>query len=152
MNSHDLPIADTVVDLPVHDRTGLLHNLGHRAAAALKIDDDIVFNALMKREELGSTGVGNGVAIPHARLKQVNAPFGILARLKEPIDFNAIDGQAVDLVCLLLLSKENEDDQLNALASVARRLRIPEVLWELRRAPNRALFYNAMMGRASRSK
>ena len=92
MNSHDLPIADTVVDLLVHDSTGLLHNLGRRAAAALKIDDNIVFNALMKREELGSTGVGNGVAIPHARLEQVNAPFGILARLKEPIDFNAIDG------------------------------------------------------------
>ena len=78
--------------------------------------------------------------------------FGILPRLKEPIDFSATDGQAVDLVCLLRLSKKNEDDQLNALASVARRLRISEVLWEPRRAPNRALFYNAMMGRASRSK
>ena len=73
MNFHDLPIADTVVDLPAHDKTGLLHKIAHRAAAARKIDDDIVFNALMKREALGSTGVGNGVAIPHARLEQVNA-------------------------------------------------------------------------------
>src|SRR5262249_45904388 len=64
--------------------------------------------------------------------------------------FNAVDGQAVDLVCLVLLSKENDGAQLNALAGVARRLRIPDVLDDLRRAPNRVVLYNVMIGRAGR--
>jgi nitrogen PTS system EIIA component len=111
---------------------------------------DVVFSALLKREELGSTGVGNGVAIPHVRLAQVKKPFGIMARLKHPIDFDSIDGEPVDLVCLLLLSNENEQAQLNTLAAVARRLRSSEVLEELRRAPNRVVFYNIMVGRTGR--
>jgi mannitol/fructose-specific phosphotransferase system IIA component (Ntr-type) len=86
-------IVDTVVDLPVHNKRALLHDLAHRAALVLKVDDDTVFSALLKREELGSTGVGNGVALPHVRLEQVKKPFGILARLKQPIDFDAIDGR-----------------------------------------------------------
>jgi nitrogen PTS system EIIA component len=72
-----------------------------------------------------------------------------MARLREPIDFNAVDGQPVDLVCLLL-PKENEKAQLNALAGVARRLRRPEVLEELRHAPNRVVLYNVMIGRTGR--
>jgi PTS system nitrogen regulatory IIA component len=143
-------IVDTVIDLSPHSKNALLHDLAHRAAVVLKVDDDIVFSALLKREELGSTGVGNGVAIPHVRLEQVKNPFGIMVRLREPIDFNAVDGQPVDLVCLLLLSKENEKAQLNALAGIARRLRRPEVLEELRHAPNRAVLYNVMIGRTGR--
>jgi nitrogen PTS system EIIA component len=140
-------IADTVIDLSTHSKRALLHDLAHRAALVLKLDDDIVFSALLKREELGSTGVGNGVAIPHVRLEQVKKPFAILARLKQPIDFHSIDGQPVDLVCLLLLSKETEPTQPNALAAVARRLRMPELLEQLRRAPNRVVLYNLMVGR-----
>src|SRR5262245_22719103 len=140
-------IVDTVVDLPAPSKRALLHDLAHRAALVLKVDDDTVFGPLLKREELGSTGVGNGVALPHVRLEQVKKPFGILARLKHPIDFDAIDGQPVDLVCLLLLSKENEGAQLNALAGIARRLRRPELLEELRRAPNRVVLYNLMTGK-----
>jgi PTS system nitrogen regulatory IIA component len=140
-------IVDTLVDLPVHSKRALLHDLAHRAALLLKVDDHIVSSALLKREELGSTGVGNGVAIPHVRLEQVKKPFAIMARLKHPIDFDAIDGQPVDLVCLLLLSKENEQAQLNVLATVARRLRTPELLEQMRRAPNRVVLYNLMVGR-----
>jgi nitrogen PTS system EIIA component len=149
MDFEDLcQIVDTVVDLPVHSKSALLHDLAHRAALVLKVDDDTVFSALLKREELGSTGVGNGVALPHVRLEQVKKPFAIMARLKHPIDFDAIDGQPVDLVCLLLLlSKEKEQAQLNVLAAVARRLRTPEVLEQLRRAPNRVVLYNVMVGR-----
>ena len=141
-------IVDTLVDLPVHSKRAFLHDLAHRAALLLKVDDDTVSSALLKREELGSTGVGNGVAIPHVRLEQVKKPFAIMARLKEPIEFDAIDGQPVDLVCLLLLSKENEQAQLNVLAAVARRLRTPELLEQLRRAPNRVVLYNLMVGRS----
>ena len=92
--------------------------------------------------------MGNGVALPHVRLEQVKTPFGILARLQRPIPFDAIDGQPVDLVCLLLPPKENGQAQLNTLAAVARRLRSSEVLEELRRAPNRVVLYNIMVGRA----
>jgi nitrogen PTS system EIIA component len=141
------PIVDTVIDLSAQDKRALLHDLAHRAAPMLNVDDDILFSAVLKREELGSTGVGNGVAIPHVRLEQVKKPFAILARLKQPIDFDSIDGQPVDLVCLLLLAKENEPTQPNALAAVARRLRMPELLEQLRRAPNRVVLYNLMVGR-----
>jgi PTS system nitrogen regulatory IIA component len=144
---HICQIVDTVIDLPVHGKRALLHDLAHRAALVLKVDDDTVFSALLKREELGSSGVGKGVAIPHVRLEQVKKPFGIMARLKHPIDFDSIDGQPVDLVYLLLLSKEKEQAQLNALAAVARRLRTPELLEQLRRAPNRVVLYNIMVGR-----
>jgi PTS system nitrogen regulatory IIA component len=143
-------IVDTVIDLSLRDKRALLRDLAHRAAVVLNVDDDIVFSALLKREELGSTGVGNGVAIPHVRLEQVKNPFGIMVRLKDPINFDSIDGQPVDLVCLLLLSKENESAQLNALAGIARRLRRPEVLEELRHAPNRVVLYNVMIGRSGR--
>jgi len=143
-------IVDTVIDLSLRDKRALLRDLAHRAAVVLNVEDDIVFNALLKREELGSTGVGNGVAIPHVRLEQVKNPFGIMVRLKNPIIFDSIDGQPVDLVCLLLLSKENESTQLNALAGIARRLRRPELLEELRRAPNRVVLYNVMIGRTGR--
>jgi nitrogen PTS system EIIA component len=144
------PIVDTVTDLRVPDKRGVLRDLARRAALTRNVDDDVIFNALLKREELASTGVGNGVAIPHVRLELVNKPFGILARLSHPIDFDAVDGQAVDLVCLVLLSKENDGAQLNALAAAARRLRIPEVLDNLRRAPNRVVLYNVMIGRTGR--
>jgi PTS system nitrogen regulatory IIA component len=144
------PIVDTVTDLPVRDKTALLRDVPHRAALVLNVGDDIVFDALLKREELGSTGVGDGVALPHVRLAQVKTPFGIMARLRDPIDFDAVDGQPVDLVCLLMLSKENEALQLKALAAVARRLRSPDVLDELRRAPNRAVLYNVLIGRTGR--
>lgn len=143
-------IVDSVIDLSLRDKRTLLHDLAHRAAVVLNVDDDVVFSALLKREELGSTGVGNGVAIPHVRLEQVKNPFGIMVRLKDPINFDSIDGQPVDLVCLLLLSKENESAQLNALAGIARRLRRPEVLEELRHAPNRVVLYNVMIGRSGR--
>jgi len=143
-------IVDTAIDLSLRDKRALLRDLAHRAAVVLNVEDDIVFSALLKREELGSTGVGNGVAIPHVRLEQVRNPFGIMVRLKDPINFDSIDGQPVDLVCLLLLSKENESAQLNALAGIARRLRRPELLEELRRAPNRVVLYNVMIGRTGR--
>jgi len=140
-------IIDTIVDLAPPSKRALLHDLAGRAALVLNIDANSLFGALLKREELGSTGVGHGVAIPHVRLEQVKSPFAIMVRLKHPIDFNAVDSQPVDLVCLLLLSKENESAQLSALAGMARRLRRPDLLEELRRAPNRVVLYNLMTGR-----
>jgi PTS system nitrogen regulatory IIA component len=105
---------------------------------------DYVAAELLKREDLGSTGMGNGVAIPHARLPMVKRPHGIVARLKPPLDFDAIDGQPVDLVFMLLLPPPPEADQLTALALVARTLKAPGTLDRLRQAKSASDFYTAI--------
>src|SRR5882762_622855 len=101
--SEFLSQSNAIVDVGAHDKSSLLTELCHRAASALKLNADRISADILKREELGSTGVGGGVAIPHARIPELKVPFGILARLQEAIDFNAIDGQPVDIVFLLLL-------------------------------------------------
>ena len=98
---------------------------------------------LTKREELGSTGMGGGIAIPHARLAPLDRPFGLLARLKRPLDFEAVDGRAVDLVFLLLQPGAAQSD-LNALACVARALRDGTRLEKMRAAPSSAELYRAI--------
>jgi PTS system nitrogen regulatory IIA component len=135
---------DAIPDIRARDKTLLLKELCARAAAALKLDAGSIAGEIFKREELGSTGVGSGVAIPHARVQGLKTPFGILARLQRPMDFNAIDGKPVDIVFLLLLPAAPAGEQLNALASVARRLRDPDAVRALRGASNRAALHRAM--------
>ena len=106
---------------------------------------DQVAPFLLKREDLGSTGIGGGVAIPHARLPELHRPFGLLARLKQPIEFDSIDGQAVDLVFVFLLTAAAENGQLGALALVARTLRSQGVLDRLRRAKNASELYSIIL-------
>ena len=106
---------------------------------------DQVAPHLFKREEFGSTGIGGGVAIPHARLPDLKRPYGLLAKLRPPIEFDAIDGQAVDIVFLLLLPANTENGQLGALALVARTLRPLEVLGRLRRAEDASELYSAIV-------
>ena len=102
---------------------------------------DEVVREIAKREELGSTGVGNGVALPHARLPSLKTPFALFARLRHGIDFDAIDGEKVDIVVLLLLPEAGDGAKGNALACVARALRDAEALRKIRGAPDRdALF------------
>lgn len=136
--------ADVTIDVDAHGKAGLLKNLSSRAAAALGLSVDAVTTQIERRDELGSTGIGGGVCIPHARLREVKKPFGVLARLKEPIDFEAIDGRPVDIVFLLLLPAAAQLEQLNALAAVARKLRDPEVLRLLREAPSPNALYAAI--------
>jgi nitrogen PTS system EIIA component len=124
--------SDTLIDLRASDKTRLLQELARRAAAALGLAPERISAEILKREELGSTGTGGGVAIPHARIQGLNRSFGVLARLDEPIDFEAIDGRPVDLVFLLLLPANPVGEQLKALASVARKLRDPACLRDLR--------------------
>ena len=98
------------------------------------------------RDELGSTGVGNGVALPHARLVGLKTPFSLFARLRRAIDFEAIDDQPVDLVFLLLLPESENGEQLNALACAARALRDPEVLKQIRGAADPDALFRAIVG------
>ncbi len=126
--------TDVVCDVRTANKQQLLQELSKKAASNLGLQPDYVASELLKREGLGSTGMGRGVAIPHARLPIVKKPYGVMARLKPAIDFEAIDGQLVDLVFLLLLPAPPEADQLVALASVARKFKTDELLNQLRRA------------------
>jgi PTS system nitrogen regulatory IIA component len=137
--------ADVIIDVRASNKQQLLRDLAHKAAAGLGLPADDVASELLKREDLGSTGIGGGVAIPHTRMNAVKQPFGLLARLKQPIDFDAIDGQAVDIVVLLLLPGAAEADQLGALASVARKLKGRDTLARLRAAKTAADVYAAMV-------
>ena len=139
-----LPI-DALINARVSDKTRLLQELAARAASALNLDANLISIALLKREDLGSTGTGGGVAVPHARIPDLKKPFGTLVRLKHAIDFNAIDGRPVDIVFLLLLPAQPLGDPLNALASVARRLRDPETVQRLRHAANDTELYSAIL-------
>ena len=129
--------ADIMIDVRASDKMRLLQQLSAQAANALGLDSDEVSEQITKREELGSTGVGNGVALPHARLRGLKAPFGLLARLREAIDFEAIDDGPVDIVFLLLLRETADRAQLNALACVARAMRDPETLQRVRTVADR---------------
>jgi nitrogen PTS system EIIA component len=136
--------ADVMIDVRSSDKNGLLRELAAKAASSLELRVEQVAPLLLKREDLGSTGIGRGVAIPHARLPEMQRPFGLLAKLRQPIEFDAIDGQAVDLVFLLLLPAAAENRQLGALALVARTLRPSEGLVELRRAKTISEMYSAI--------
>lgn len=123
-----------LIGLRVSEKRALLDLLAHRAARALGLAPDQLRAALLRRECLGSTGIGEGIALPHARLEVIDRPFGLFARLRDPLDFEAIDEKPVDLVFLLLLPLDTQDEPSNALACVARRLRDRETALALRAA------------------
>ena len=145
MNISDLlSPTDVLIDVRASNKGPLLQELAAKAAASLGLPADQVTSYLLKREDLGSTGIGQGIAIPHARLPDLKRPYGLLAKLKQGIEFDAIDGQAVDVVFVLLLPAAVESEALAALALVARTLRSPDTLARLRAAKNPAELYAAM--------
>lgn len=122
------------VDLNAPSKTRLLQILAERAGRALAISDREIFGALQNREKLGSTGIGAGIAIPHAPIAGLNKPFGLIARLGKPIDFESIDGQPVDIVCLMLSPADGGGSHLTVLSRIARMLRSPDVVKKVRAA------------------
>jgi len=110
----------------------LLQDLAEMGEAVYGLNPDAVYKALMDREALGPTGVGRGVAIPHARFSAVPQVVGLFARLERPVDFEAIDRQPVDLVFVLLAPESAGADHLKALARVSRTLRSDAVCAKLR--------------------
>ena len=136
--------TDAVIDVRTSEKTALLQDLANRIAPPLNSPSTILASALLKREALGSTGTGNGVAIPHARLPNIKRPFGFFVRLDKAIDFDAIDGRPVDLVFALLLPDLTNGEHLNALACVARKLRETKTLARLRSAESDMQFYLAI--------
>src|SRR6202140_2960946 len=118
--------------LKVNNKKQAIQELSARAAELTGQSERAILEILLQREKLGSTGVGNGVAIPHGKLAKLGRLFGLFARLERPIDFEALDGQPVDLVFLLPAPEGAGADHLKALARVARLLRDPEVARKLR--------------------
>jgi len=137
--------TDVALDVRESDKARLLQQLSSQAAAKVGLSANEVCTQIIKREELGSTGVGDGVALPHARLQGLTTPFGVFARLRHGIDFEAIDSQPVNIVFLLLLPDGTGASQLNALASVARALRDPETLQRIRSAADRDSLFQAIV-------
>jgi PTS system nitrogen regulatory IIA component len=145
--SNFLSPNDVFLDLRAPDKTTLLQDLAQRAAKSAGLAPETIFAELQKREQLGSTGMGGGVAIPHARYQELKKPFGIFARFKPAVDFEAIDNKPVDLVFLLLVPAAAEGEHLNMLAAVSRRMRSREVTDKLRSIRDVKVFYREVTAR-----
>jgi PTS system nitrogen regulatory IIA component len=133
MPPSDLVSPNAIIPaLKVNGKKQALQEIAAKAAALTGQSERTILEILLQREKLGSTGVGNGVAIPHGKLAKLANVFGLFARLERPVDFEALDGQPVDLIFLLLAPEGAGADHLKALARVARLLRDPEVARKLR--------------------
>ena len=139
-----LSSADVMTDLAFADKQKLLEDLARRAATIVDVQPALILSELVKRERLGSTGMGGGVALPHARFHQVAKPWGMLVRLRRPIAFDAVDDQPVDTIVLLLLPDASNGERLGALACIARKLRDPAIMAALRRARDGAEIYRTL--------
>jgi nitrogen PTS system EIIA component len=110
----------------------LFQELGEIAAQAYGLSGALAVDGLQERETLGPTGVGHGIALPHARLEDLNGIIGVFVRLEKPLDYDSVDRQPVDLVFGLFAPKDSGVDHLKALALVSRTMRDPNVVAKLR--------------------
>jgi PTS system nitrogen regulatory IIA component len=142
-----MPLTDLVAPnavipaLKVNSKKQVIQELAAKAAKLTDQNERTVFETLLQREKLGSTGIGNGVAIPHGKLAKLEKLFGLFARLDRPVDFDALDGQPVDLVFLLLAPEAAGADHLKALARVARLLRDRDISRKLRESRDAEALY-----------
>ena len=130
--------------LRVSGKKQALHELAAHAARLTGLEERLIYETLLQRERLGSTGIGEGIAIPHGKLPKLDRLFGLLARLDRPIDFEALDAQPVDILFLLLAPEGAGADHLKALARVARVLREPGLLDRIRAARDADALYAIM--------
>ncbi len=133
-----LPPAHVFLGVRAADKPRLLQELARRAGTALNLPPGEIAAALTAREALGSTGVGAGIAVPHAQLPRLAATAAFLARLERPVDYDAVDGRPVDLAFVLLGPPAARAEHLAALAAGTRRLRDPATAAALRQAPTAA--------------
>ncbi len=126
---------ECVVDaLRVPSKKQALQELAQRAAELTSLHERTIFDIVLERERLGTTGVGKGIAIPHGKLSDLDGLHGLFVRLEQPVDFDAIDDQPVDLIFLLLAPESAGADHLKALARISRLLRDATVCDKLRAA------------------
>ena len=142
MELKDFLEQDGVRSVPqVSSKKKLLQDISEQAASLYGLDASVVMEALIEREKLGSTGVGKGVAIPHARFEEFDRVYGFFTRVEKPVDFDAMDRQPVDLVFTILAPQREGADHLKALAVVSRTLRSENTCSNLRsNSDEKALF------------
>ncbi|MBC7953832.1 MAG: PTS IIA-like nitrogen regulatory protein PtsN [Rhodospirillaceae bacterium] len=128
--------AAVIPNLRATSKKQALQDLAKKAAELSGLNERAVFDVLLERERLGTTGVGNGIAIPHGKLGELDRLYGLFARLERPINFESIDEQPVDLIFLLLAPESAGADHLKALARVSRLLRDKGVCEKLRGTEN----------------
>ena len=142
MQLSDLISTDGIVpSLKVSSKKQALQELSQLAGKVTGLAARDVFETLLQRERLGSTGLGQGIAIPHGKLPGIDTLHGVFARLDSPIEFDSMDGQKVDLIFLLLAPESAGADHLKALARVSRMLRDTSVVAKLRGSEERAALY-----------
>ena len=124
---------DVFLDVSENSKKQTLEKIATLCAEHTQLEEQVIFGALVERERLGTTGVGHGVAIPHARLANLKELYGAFVRAK-PIDFESVDGQPVDLLFVLLVPEDSGADHLKALARISKLLRDEEVCAQLRQA------------------
>jgi nitrogen PTS system EIIA component len=130
-----------IASLKVKTKKQLLQELSARTARLTGLQDRYIFDTLLQRERLGSTGLGQGIAIPHGKFVGLKRITGLCARLAEPVDFDAVDGQPVDIVFLLLAPEGAGADHLKALARISRLLREGQAVDKLRASRDAAAIY-----------
>jgi len=133
--------GSVIAALKSQSKKQLLQELASRAAPLTGLPERRIFETLSERERLGTTGVGQGIAIPHGRLNGLEKITGLFARLETPLDYDAVDNQPVDLVFLLLAPEQAGADHLKALARVSRLLRNQAVCEKLRAASKSEALY-----------
>jgi PTS system nitrogen regulatory IIA component len=150
MPLNDLVAPQAVIPaLKVNNKKQALQEIAARAAELTGRPEREILDVLMQRERLGSTAIGNGIAIPHGKLPKLERLFGLFARLDRPIDFEALDGQPVDLIFLLLAPENAGADHLKALARIARLLRDADMTRLLRDSSDREALYAVLARSAS---
>lgn len=138
----DLLHQDAIIPaLKVTSKKHLLQELAAKAAKLTGLSEREIFDVILQRERLGSTGVGHGIAIPHGKLNNIHAICGVFARLEAPVDFEALDDEPVDLVFLLLAPEGAGADHLKALSRIARVLRDQDLVAKLRKTESASAIY-----------
>lgn len=127
--------------LKANSKKQLLQEMAARAETVTGVPEREIFEVVLQRERLGSTGVGNGIAIPHGKLANLDQICGVFARLQHPVNFEALDDQPVDLAFLLLAPEGAGADHLKALSRVARLLRDQELVRKLRASDTQSAIY-----------
>ena len=147
MEINDLISSGQVVaNLHATSKKQVLQELSRRTADITGLHERAIFDTLMERERLGTTGVGNGIAIPHGKLPDIDRLYGLFARLEQPVDFQAIDERPVDLIFLLLAPESAGADHLKALAKVSRVLRDDSICEKLRGTNTSDALYAILTG------
>jgi len=143
-----LPLENTLLGVPGGSKKRVLENLSHFLAERITdLDSDDLYQGLLARERLGSTGIGEGIAIPHCRIANCKKITGALLKLADPVDFDSMDNMPVDLVFALIVPEEQNDEHLQVLSSIAELLQEEEIRAQLRAASSTDAFYQIATSR-----